>query len=108
MPSHQDFYDDLAYQAEQHAIRNAANNSFDYLLERLPKQKTFMSIKPGAPVSARALYWVPKQKALGSGASGEGIVAVLEDFDTGEMGRYLLETTGGNGLWVTAYVGPAD
>lgn len=101
---------------EAYALANAANNTSDYVAARYAQLYGF----PGRPVPVRQgvamdgvvgpLFAASSKPGKSAGFSfyptstGKGIRAVLRDDGTGELGDYLIESNGFNGVEVTAKV----
>tara|TARA_B100001105_G_scaffold12875_2_gene9446 strand:+ start:2537 stop:2896 length:360 start_codon:yes stop_codon:yes gene_type:complete len=101
---------------EAYALANAANNSSAYVATRYAQ----LYDSPGRPLPVRQgaaldgvvgpLFPVDSKQGKRTGVSsyptstGKGIRAVLRDDMTGELGHFLIETDGFNGVEVTAKV----
>lgn len=98
---------EIASAMERLAVENRANNDSDYVAGRVKtlygSGRTFIPVAAGVIDSQSRLSFLPRSNWC-AGENFKGVVIRCRDFATGEVGSYLAESDGSNGVVITRRV----
>lgn len=101
-PKEQDRRDEQVAVDEAVILENRNNNEPNYVANRLlAAHRGGQRLKFGSQLLTLVVNSANPGASLEAGPGNKGVIAVFEDFDSMQKGRYLVETNGLNGVMIT-------